>query len=288
MKKLLLLSLVVLQTYADVHELDLTHENNFESNQVSNSVINQGLLEVEDSILSSSSVHTQNRVRNTNLDGYSLIEQSTIKLLNGSDVEESDIDLISYITNSDMDMNSSVIQNSLLFDNAFMTASSIMSHTQIDNVSATDSTIRQSSIALTNDSRVENGSSFHLKSVIENLDSEKSMFSQSEIFINDSTLNGVDIMSSNRFSSSRGTLKIANAMVVQGSHHIDRSSLTNSSIKSDTIMVDTTVRDAAVDICSTYINGATLSNVDIEKYCSMEESKISNGAILYQGITRID
>ncbi len=288
MKKLLLLSLVVLKTYADVYELDLRHENSFESNQVNNSEINQGLLQMEDSILENSDIHTQNSVENTRLDGYSLIEQSNIELLNGSHVTDSEIDLSSHIANANIDLNSSVIQNSLVFQDASMDGSSIMSNSEIENLKAEDSTIRQSSIYLSNGSRVENESSFHLNNVVENLDIDKSILSQSEMVINDSTLNSVNISSSNILTSNRGTLKIENAVVIQGSYRIQSSSLMNSTLKSKSIMLDTTVEDSVLDTCGMSVNNATLSSVNIEKYCSMENSKISNGAVLYQGMTRVD
>lgn len=288
MKQLLLLSLVVLKMQADIQELDLSHENSFNSNQVSNSEIVQGSLEMEDSILNNSHINTRNTVRYTNLEDDSLIEQSSIKLFNGSKIENSEIDLISDIAYSNIESNSSVIQNSILLDDSLMDASTIMSSSVVENIQVKDSMIRQSSVDLRNGSSVENGSSFTFNNVIENINIEKSLLSQSELFINDSTLNNVDIVSSNFLSSNQGELTMENALVMQGLHRIERSSLMNSHIKTDTAIVDTTITDAVLDMCGASIQGSTLSSVNIDKYCSMQKSKISNGAVLYQGMTRVN
>lgn len=288
MHKLLLLFLLVLKINAGVNGLDLSHENTLQSSNLTDSEVSQGSLKLYDSVLNSTVITSRNSINNTEISDNSLVQQSVIELVNGSALEESEIQLSSLIDKSDIGLNSHVVQNGIYMNNALVDSSLIESYSRLNNTEVKESVVRQSSIDLGSGSRIENDSSFHLNNIIDDVSIKKSHLYQGEILIHDSALNNVEINSDHLLTSKSGGVILENATLIQGELMIDRSAVNNSRLESESVVSDTIISDATLNICSTYMDEVTLSNTNINKHCSMEESRVTNGATLYQAMTRFN
>lgn len=288
MHKLLLLFLLVLKIDANVNGLDLSHENTLQKSKVTDSGVTQGSLKLYDSVLSNTMVNSQNRISNTDISDNSLVQQSVVELVNGSALEESEIQLSSFIDKSDIGLNSYVVQNGIYMNNALVNSSLIESYSRLKNTEVKESVVSQSQILLGSGSKVENDSSFHLNNSVDDVSMNTSHFYQGGIVMHDSTLNNVEMNSNHLLTSNSGGVILENATLIQGQNMMERSTVNNSRLESESVISDTMITDATLNMCSTYMYEVTVSNTNINKHCSMEKSKITNGATVYQAMTRFN
>jgi hypothetical protein len=252
MRYLLLLSLVVWMAYADVESLDFRSDNIVENVYLENSEVIQG----------------------------------SIFSYEGS-IYESNIDFRSEFKNSTLDLNSFVYQNILVLNNASLEESSIIARCSVDRLIGHNAFVKQSIIHMNSGTSIENSSKIVLNNSLSDVKMNYSVLSQGEIYLRNTMLNDVELISRNRFFSQRGDSTLEYANVIQGAYIISDTRISNSSLETETILVDTEVNGALLNMCSTYMNGATLSNVRLKKNCFMTDSRISNGANFSFGNSRI-
>jgi hypothetical protein len=252
MKYLLLLSLVVWIAYADVENLDFS---------------------------------TNNIVENVHLEKSEIIQGSIFSYK--GNIYESNIEFISKFKNSLLDLNSFIYQNILILNNATLEESSMIAKSSIDGLIGHNALVKQSIIYMDSGTTIENGSKIILNNSLFDVKMNESVLSQGEVYLRNTTMNDVELLSRNRFFSQAGDSLLEYANVVQGAYIIEDSRISNSNVETQTILVDTEVNGAFLNMCSTYIKGATLSNVRLKKNCFMKDSKISNGANLSYGNSQI-
>lgn len=288
MKKLLFFSLLVIESNAEISNLNFMQKNSLEQSDISDSSIIQSKLHSNNSRLSSSDIGVNSAIRMTNIEDNSMVRQSNLNFMNSSITEESKIYLNSSIENSHIGEASLISQNSLAMDNAYLDKSLINSHAEINNLKSNASLIQQGTILLANNAVVKNDSQIYLNSLLENANVTESVISQNELNIYDSSIDGSNIHLNSTISADKGTLTFDNATVVQGLTVLNETLLTNSKIETHSYLSDTNIEDASLEICSTYMNQAVLFNVNSKKQCFMKDSKISNGATVYHGMTRFN
>lgn len=248
MRYLLLLSLVVWMAYADVESLDF---------------------------------RTDNIVENVYLEDSEVIQGSIFSYK--GNIYESNIEFISELKNSMLDLNSFIYQNILVLNNASLDESTILSKSSIDGLIGHNALVKQSIIHMHSGTNIENGSEIILDNSLSDVKMNQSVLSQGEVHLRNTMVNNSELISRNRFFSQAGDAVLEYANVIQGSYVIEDSRIANSNIETQTILEDTEVDGAFLNMCSTYITGATLSNVRLKKNCFMKDSRISNGANLSYG-----
>ncbi|CAA6814295.1 MAG: Unknown protein [uncultured Sulfurovum sp.] len=288
MQKLLVLFLLILEVDAKVNGLDLSYDNNLQNSKVINSQIVQGSLKLYDSVLNNTVIKSRNNIDNTEISNNTLVQQSSIKLINGSALDESEIVFNSLIEKSEIGLNSLVVQNSIYMNDALIDSSLIEGHSVLNDTQVKNSVVIQSHMGLGSGVSVENDSSFFLNNTIDNTSVSKSHLYQGAIVMRDAILNNVEINMENILTSKNGRNMFEDSIVIQGKHMFEGSTIENSRLETKSIISNTTINDATLNLCSTYMYEAMVSNTNIRKHCSMEESKITNGATVYQAMTRFN
>lgn len=288
MTRLLLLSLVVLNCYADIDGLDLTDENSLVSSKLEDSRLIQGRVMIKDSVVEDSRIQSRSHIDDMTLTGDSQVQQSMVKVKDGSRIKGSKIRLQSMLTNADLDADSLMLQSNLIVEDSEMSGVKIKSHSVVDNLRSHDSIVNQGTIYLTGGSELKNSTALNLESRIEGVEFEEAILSQNEMRISDSVLSGSTIESHADLTSKNRRSEIDQGIVFQARHDIRQSQLSHSSIQTETYMEDTDVKNGMLDLCGIDMNRATLVGTKIKRYCSMEGSRISNGAVLYHGLMRFD
>jgi carbonic anhydrase/acetyltransferase-like protein (isoleucine patch superfamily) len=288
MKRLLFFSLLVIELNAEINNLNFTQKNSLEQSDISDSSIIQSKLHINNSLVSSSHIGVNSAIRMTNVEDNSMVKQSNLDFMNSSITEDSKINLISSIENSHIGEASLISQNALAMDNSHLDKSTISSYAEINNIKSDASLIQQGSVLLANNAIIKNDSQIHINSLLENANMTESVISQNELNMYDSSIDGSNITLNSTISANKGTVNFDNATVVQGLTVLDETLLTNSNIETHSYLSDTNIEDASLETCSTYMNQAVLFNVNSKKQCFMKDSKISNGATVYHGMTRFN
>lgn len=288
MKKLLFFSLLTIELSAEISNLNFMQKNSLEQSTIRDSSIVQSKLHINNSIVSSSHIGVNSAIRMTNIEDNSMVKQSNLDFMNSSITQDSKINLTSSIENSHIGEASLISQNSLAMDNSYLDKSTINSHAEINNINSDASLIHQGTVLLANNAIVKNDSHLHLNSLLENATINDSVISQNELNMYDSSIDGSNMILNSTISANKGTVHFDNATVVQGLTVLDETLLTNSHIETHSYLSDTDIEDASLETCSTYMNQAVLFNVKAKKQCFMKDSKISNGATVYHGMTRFN
>jgi carbonic anhydrase/acetyltransferase-like protein (isoleucine patch superfamily) len=288
MKKLLFFSLLAIELNAEISNLNFMQKNALEQSDISDSSIIQSKLHINNSLVSSSHIGVSSAISMTNVEDNSMVKQSNLDFMNSSITEDSKINLISSIENAHIGEASLISQNALAMDNSYLDKSTISSYAEINNIKSDASLIQQGSVLLANNAIIKNDSQIHLKSLLENANVTESVISQNELNIYDSSIDGSNMTLNSTISANKGTVNFDNATVVQGLTVLDETLLTNSKIETHSYLSDTNIEDASLETCSTYMNQAVLFNVNSKKQCFMKDSKISNGATVYHGMTRFN
>ena len=254
MKKILMLSLMVIYANADVTDLTIHQENILKNSQVSNSNIKQGEINMRDSTVSELMVGLVDNKNLSKIDNVYIIDSQVSQ--NIVDINQSDVSRTNFYSDSE-------IINSRIEDDSVVTQGTLhVTHSGI---------LQSSTFTLTssiNDARIE----------------DSSTVSQNEIEINHATIDNLLMSGMHTIHNDSGSVSMVNSTVTQGKLSvIDNSTLENSTINMTSSIDKTSLTDATVDLCSIYIrNGANVSNVDIDGTCSMDSVQIT-GANVVQG-----
>jgi hypothetical protein len=255
MKKLIMLSLMMVLVDADIVNLSVSQENSSKNSQVERSHVTQGEVNILDSTVDTLVVGS---VGNTN---RSKIENS-------------------FIMDSDVFQNSVDIDDSRVLSTNFFSDSEISDNTHIEN----NSTVIQGALKAYNKAEITN-STFTLSSKIQNASIRNSTLSQNEMSINNkATVASVTMTGTHTIHDNTGVVNIVNSTVTQGKLSVvENSTLKNSTINMESSIDESIINDSSVDLCSVYVrNGVIVEGVTINGVCTMQGATIT-GATVVQG-----
>jgi len=214
------------------------------------------------------------------------ISQARIDILN-SKVEDDIVDISntlneSYINNTEISQGTMRIENSRLNRSSFILENEIL-ESDIKN----SSIIKQSTLELIDGAEIKD-STFNTKSSIDGVMIDNSLVSQNELSIDSSDVDNLTLNSQHSIYSQIGGVTIINSDIIQGKVSLtNRSSLIDSTIDTSSNIVDSSITNSTVDLCSLYLSdGASLNGSDIKNICGIEDS-ILDGVNLVEGRVKL-
>lgn len=256
MKRILVLFLILTSLNAtQVRDLDIIQENVVKDTQMSNTIVNQGEVHIENSMVQDSIFGRsgdKNEIKDSVISNSAILQG--IVDINDSTVVRSNFYTSNEISNSTIENNSTIIQGT---------------------ITVTSGIVEDSNIDLVNS--------------INNANINQSSISQSEILIDTSTVQNLTLTNTHSIGDTLGSVTISNSLLTQGRLSIvGNSALANTVITLQSSIENSNIVNSHVDLCSVYIsNGATVSGNTITETCSLNNVNIHDASVS-MGITTIN